>query len=179
MRSVIPEKLLRLIDEIDDHGHADLDRLKVVTPWFKPAERPGIFGLWAAKRAAGRKGKTIGEAGKLLDEARKLLGGTSTRQTFLYCPARQDAEWLHEQAAALLAPMKAHPCRPLHLVRQGLALHLGLNQGPEAAHTMASAFCQHHDPRLGETLCGPSRTKLFDIIDFMHRIEAIEEDKGR
>ena len=179
MRSAVPEKLLRLIDEIDDHGHASLNQLAVLSRWFVPVERPGTFGLWVAKRAAGRKGKTIGEAGALLNEARKLLGITSTRESFLHRPDPQAAELLHEQAAALLVAMKPHACRPLLLVRQGLALYLGLDQGPEAACALVAAFCQHHDPRLGETLCGPSRTKLFDVIDFMRRIEAIEEDEGR
>ncbi|MBL9131292.1 MAG: hypothetical protein JNG86_08840 [Verrucomicrobiaceae bacterium] len=179
MRSTAPEKLLRLIDEIDDHGHTSLHRLAVLAAWFKPVERPSSFGLWVAKRSAGRKGKTTGEAGALLDEARKLLGITSTRESFLHRPSPQAAALLHEQAAALLSAMTPHACRPLLLVRQGLALYLGLDQGPEAAYALAAAFCQHHDPRLGETLCGPSRTKLFDLIDYMHRIEAIEEDEGR
>lgn len=179
MRSNVPEKLLRLIDEIDEHGHASLHRLAVMTKWFVPAERPGAFGLWVAKRSAGRKGKTTGEAGALLDEARKLLGVTSSRATLLYRPPLEAVTCLHEQAAALLITMKPNACRPLLLVRQGLALYLGLDQGPEAACALAAAFCQHHDPRLGETLCGPSRTKLFDVIDYMHRIEAIEEDEGR
>ena len=178
MRSAVLDNLLRVIDEIDDLGHASLKRLMTLSDWFVSGARPGFFGLWVAKRAAGRKGKTTGEAGALLDQARKLLGVTSSRATLLYRPPPEAATLLHEQAAALLATMKSHACRPLLLVRQGLVLYLGLDQGPAAACALAAAYCQHHDPRLGETLCGPSRTKIFDIIDFMHRIEAIEEDEG-
>ena len=77
MRTPVPEKLLAIVDEIDAHGSTSLARLTVLKKWFEHPGRLPAFGLWIAKRAAARKGKTKGEAGALLDEAR-ALPGTST-----------------------------------------------------------------------------------------------------
>src|SRR4051812_18972258 len=74
MRTPVPEKLLKLVDDIAAEGDAPLTRLTVLKKWFE--ERPGrlpAFGAWVARRAASRKGKTRGEAGALFDAARALL----------------------------------------------------------------------------------------------------------
>jgi hydroxymethylpyrimidine/phosphomethylpyrimidine kinase len=70
MRTPVPEKLLAITEEIDTRGFANLTRLTVLKQWFERPGRLPAFGLWIAKRAAGRKGKTQGAAGALLDEAK-------------------------------------------------------------------------------------------------------------
>lgn len=72
----------KIIDDIDTQGNASLTRLVVLEKWFDHPGRLAAFGLWIARRAAGRKGKTTGEAGTLLDETRTLLGTAATRESF-------------------------------------------------------------------------------------------------
>lgn len=187
MRTNVPEMLLTIIDEIDACGSANLTRLAVLQPWFERPGRLSDFGLWIAKRAAGRKGKTKGEAGTLLNEARDLLGTTATRENFLSRPDRDAARLLHDRARNLQnefddqprGPERINHCRPLLLLEQGLALHLGLSNSPSGGYKLAANFCQHTDARHGSCLTGPSATKILELVRFMFFCEAIEENERR
>ena len=175
----LPDQLLEIVDEIDDQGHASLTRLEVLTPWFEGAGRLPSFGLWVAKRSAARKGKTKGAAAALLDEARTLLGGTATREDFLRGPDQHEGTLLHDRAREFRLAHRPQECVQLGLVEQGLALYLGLAQLPVDGGKLAEDLCRHKDSSLGTILCGPSRTKILEIVRFMYRIEAREEDDGR
>ncbi len=80
MRTANPEKILKIIEDIETQGNASMTRLTVLKKWFEASGRLAAFGLWLARRAAGRKGKTKGAASALLDETRALLGTSSTRK---------------------------------------------------------------------------------------------------
>lgn len=187
MRTQVPEKLLTIVEEMDTHGFASLTRLTVLNEWFEHPGRLPAFGLWIAKRAAGRKGKTKAAAGALLDEARALLGTTATREGFLRAPEPRAAKLLHDRARDLQiesepqiwGPVRIIHCWPLLLVEQGLALHLGLNGSPSEGNKLATNFCQHYDSQHGYCLIGPSRTKVMEIVRFMFSHEAIEEECPR
>lgn len=187
MRTQVPEKLQAIVDEIDAHGSASLTRLTVLKKWFEQPGRLPAFGLWMAKRAAGRKGKTKAAAGALMDEARVLLGTTATREGFLRTVEPGAAKRLHDRARDFQnefqhqqwGPVRIIHCWPLLLVEEGLALYLGIGDSPAAGYKLAADFCQHYDSRFGNSLNGPSRTKIMEIIQFMFNTEAIEEDNGR
>lgn len=184
MRTEIPEKLIAIVEEIDAKGNANVTRLTVLKRWFETPGRLPTFGLWVARRAAGRKGKTKDAAGALLDEARGLLGTTATRESFLQPIDRRAAGDLHNRARDFQHDFEPHQwgpvriihCWPLFLVEQGLALHLGLRDAPADGYKLAADLCQHYDPRYGQGLNGPSRTKVMEIVRFMFTVEAIEED---
>jgi len=186
MRTEVPEKLLAIVDEIDAHGSANLTRLTVLKKWFEEPGRLPAFGLWIAKRAAGRKGKTKAEAGALLDEARALLGTTATREGFLRAVSPDAAKRLHDRARDFQnefqpqqwGPVRIIHCWPLLLVEQGLALYLSPAASPAEGYKLAADFCQHYDSRHGNSLSGPSRTKIMEIVRFMFTLEAVEMDNG-
>ena len=73
MRTDIPEKLLKISDEIEAHGNANLTRLTVLKKWFDYSGRLPPFAIWVAGRASARKGRTGGQAAELLRQARALL----------------------------------------------------------------------------------------------------------
>lgn len=183
MRTQVPEKLIAIADEIDAKGSAKLTRLTVLKKWFEHPGRLPAFGLWIAKRAAGRKGKTNGAAGALLDEARALLGTTGTREGFLHAPEPRAAQLLHDRARDFQntfqnqqwGPVRIIQCWPLLLVEQGLALYLGKGS-PTLGYKLAADFCQHYDLKYGNCLNGPSRTKILEIVRYMFTIEAIEPE---
>ncbi len=180
MRTQVPEKLLAIVEEIDAHGSANLTRLTVLKKWFEHPSRLRAFGLWIAKRAAGRKGKTKAAAGALLDEARALLGTTATREGFLRTVQPGAARLLHDRARDFQngfqhqqwGPVRVIHCWPLLLVEQGLALYLRLAASPTEGYKLAADFCQHYDPQFGHSLNGPSRTKIMEIVSFMFTLEA-------
>ena len=187
MRTHVPEKLLAIVEEIDTHGSASLTRLTVLKKWFEHPGRLPAFGLWIAKRASGRKGKTMAEAGALLNDARALLGTTATREDFLRSVEHGAAKRLHDRARDFQnefphqqwGPVRIIHCWPLLLVEEGLALYLSPAASPAEGYKLAADFCQHYDSRHGNTLNGPSRTKVMEIVRFIFNLEAIEEDDGR
>lgn len=187
MRTEVPEKLQAIVEEIDANGSASLTRLTVLKKWFQHPGRLPAFGLWIAKRAAGRKGKTKAEAGALLNEARFLLGTTATREGFMRLVDPIEAKLLHDRARDFQnqfqnqqsGPVRIIHSWPLLLVEQGLALYLGIQDLPAAGYKLATDFCQHDDPRFGQCLNGPSRTKIMEIVRFMFILEGIEEDDDR
>lgn len=187
MRTNVPEKLLAIVEGINTHGSASLTRLTVLKKWFEHPGRLPAFGLWIAKRAAGRKGKTKAEAGALLDEAHAQLGTTATREGFLRAVEPGAAKRLRDRARDFQnefqnqqwGPVRIIHCWPLLLVEQGLALYLGPAASPADGYKLAADFCQHYDSRYGNSLNGPSRTKIMEIVRFMFTYETIEEDDGR
>jgi hypothetical protein len=187
MRTQVPEKLLAIVEEIDAQGSASLTRLTVLKKWFEHPGRLPAFGLWIAKRAASRKGKTKAAAGALMDEARALLGTTATREGFLRPVEPGVARLLHDRARDFQnefqhqqwGPVRIIHCWPLLLVEQGLALYLGPAASPSEGYKLAADFCQHYDSRYGNSLNGPSRTKIMEIVRFMFTYETVEEEVGR
>ena len=187
MRTDVPKKLQTIVEEIDAHGSASLTRLTVLKKWFEHSGRLPAFGLWIAKRAAGRKGKTNAAAGALMDEAHALLGTTATREGFLRAVDPGAAKLLHDRARDLQnefqhqqwGPVRIIHCWPLLLVEQGLALYLGPAASPTEGYKLAADFCQHYDSRYGNGLNGPSRNKIMEIVRFMFTYVAVEEEDGR
>ncbi len=181
MRTNVPEKLLQIVEEIDAHGQANLTRLTVLKKWFVCPGRLPAFGLWVARRSAGRKGTTKGPARALLDEVRVLLRSESTpinRRAAKSLQARArnfQNEYDHHRWVSL----RIVHCGPLLLVEKGLALSLGEADTPSAGYQLAADFCANYDPRYGNSLNGPGRTKLLEIVRFMFTVEAREERESR
>ena len=141
------------------------------------------FGLWIARRAAGRKGQTRGPAGALLDETRALLGSASTRDSVFQPIDRRAAESLHDRAKAFRrdfenqsgGPVRVIHCWPVWLVEGGLALHTGRSRRPGDGYKLAVDWAQNDDPKYGHGLNGPSRGKLDELVRFMFTVEALED----
>lgn len=183
MRTAVPEKILKIIDDIDTHGNVPLTRLTVLKKWFEHSGRLSAFGLWVARRAAGRKGKTKGEAGALLDETRALLGTAATRESLFQQIDRKAAEELHDRARDFQnefkkqqwGPVRIIHCWPLLLVEKGLAIHTGLDRHASDGYQLAADWTKHYDSRYGDGLNGPSRGKLHELVRFMFAVEAVED----
>jgi hypothetical protein len=63
----------------------------------------------------------------------------------------------------------------LMLVEHALAIHLGHKNSPADGYKLAADYCQNFDPRYGNGLNGPSRTKIEEMVRFMFTIEASED----
>ena len=184
MRTAIPEKIQKIIQDLDTRDNVSLTRLTVLKKWFEAPGRLSAFGLWLARRAAGRKGKTKGAAGDLLDETRALLGTSSTRESYFQPIDPAAAANLHDRARDFhnefqnqqWGPVQIIHCWPVLLVEQGLALHTGLKRHPGDGYKLAADWAQNYDPRHGNGLNGPSRGKLEELMRFMFTIEASEDE---
>ena len=182
MQTAVPEKVSAIIDEIGNRGFAEQTRLTVLKAWLKPPHRLKAFGLWIARKAAGRKGKTAGIAGDLLNEARQLLGASSTRESVFQQIDHGAARALYDRAVAFQnqirdtrwANIRQIECWPLFLVEQGLALHIGLSQTPSDGYRLAADWAKNYDSKFGTNLNGPSTGKLDELVRFMFSVEALE-----
>jgi len=182
MRTSVPEKLLKIIDEIDEHGQAGLTRLTVLKKWFAHPNRLSAFSLWVAARAVSRRGKTSGAAATLFLEARTLLAGLDPIAPKLN---HQAAQRLHDRLRDFQSEYKNQrwgPVRIVHnwnllLVEEALSVYLLHGQSPWHGYKLAADYCRHYDSRYGESLNGPSRTKISEIVRFMFTVEALEDDR--
>jgi hypothetical protein len=185
MRTDVPEKVLKIIDDIDTQGNTSLTRLTVLKKWFEHPGRLPAFGLRIARRASGRKGKTKREAGVLLNETRALLGTAATRESLFQQIDRKAAESLLDRAKAFhnefqnqqWGPVRIIHCWPLLLVEEGLALHTGLRRHPSDGYRLAANWTQNFDSRYGNGLNGPSRGKLQELVRFMSSVEVLEDGR--
>ena len=181
MRTSVPEKLLKIIDEIDAHGQANLTRLTVLKKWFARPKRLSAFAIWVAARAVSRKGKTSGTAATLFLEARTLVSGLEEITPKLN---RQAAQRLYDRLRDFQSEYKNQqwgPVRIVHnwnllLVEEALSVYLWHGQSPSHGYKLAADYCRHYNPRYGESLNGPSRTKIAEIVRFMFTVEALEDD---
>ncbi len=182
MRTAVPEKILKIIEDIEAHGNAPLTRLTVLKKWFEHPGRLSAFGLWIARRASGRKGKTKGEAGALLNETRALLGTAATKESVFQKIGWDAAKSLHDRARDFhnefqnqrWGPVRIIRCWPLLLVEKGLALHAGFNRHPSDGYKLAADWAQNYDSRYGNGLNGPSAGKLQELVQYMFTVEAVE-----
>jgi hypothetical protein len=180
MRTNIPEKLLKIADDIDAHGSASLTRLSVLKKWFEKPERLSAFAVWIATRATSRKGKTGGAAAELFREARTLLRGWDKLHPKL---DRRTAQTLHnrlrdfqdEHQKQRWGSVRIIYNWNLMLVEHALANYLWHMDSPADGYKLAVDFCQNYDSRYGNGLNGPSRTKILEIVRFMFTIEALED----
>lgn len=93
-RTNVPEKLLKIVEEIDARGEANLTRLAILKKWFERPGRLSAFALWVAARACSREGKTGGTAAELFREARTLLAGLDKVRPK---PVRKKTQGLHDR----------------------------------------------------------------------------------
>ena len=185
MRTAVPQKILKIIDDIGTQGNVPLTRLTVLKKWFEGPGRLPAFGLWIARRASGRKGKTKDGAGDLLNEARALVGTAATRESLFQQIDREAAQSLHDRAREFQSEFRNHQwgpvrivhCWPLLLVEEGLALHLDHAATPSGGYQLAADWAQHYDSRPGNGLNGPSRGKLVELVRFMFNVEAQEDER--
>jgi hypothetical protein len=181
MRTKVPEKILKIIEEIEVTGHANLMRLAVLKKWFEYPRRLQAFGLWVATKASARKGKTIGVGGELFAEARFLL---ATRRIADPGPDPIATKDLRDRLKAFQNEYQRQAWGPvqiiknwnLMLVEEGLSLYLGYGNTPSDGYRLASNYCQHFNPRYGNSLDESSHVKLAEMVRFMFTLEGIEDD---
>ena len=181
MRTTIAEKLLKIVNEIDERAHVSLTRLTVLKKWFEPSGRLPAFAIWVGSRASSRKEKTGDGAAALFRQARALLAGVDPVRPHL---DRQAAETLHyrlqefqnEHQNQRWGPVRLIRDWDLMLVEQALAIWLWHGKSPAHGYKLAADYCKHYDSRYGKGLNGPSRTKIQEIVRFMFLVEAREED---
>lgn len=184
MRTSVPEKLLAIVDDIDANGDANLTRLTVLKKWFETPGRLAPFALWIAARAASRKGKTQGEAATLFREARAIVANLDRINPVL---DRDAAARLHSQLVAFQNEYRHDQWGAVRIVRnwqlmlveKGLAIALDRSPSPSDGYKLAADYCQHYDSRYGNSLNGPSATKLLEIVRWMFTHEAREDEPSR
>lgn len=180
----VPEKLQQIINDISEHGSAELTRLTVLKKWFERSERLLPFAVWVAARATSRKGKSKGEAATLFSEARSLLKGLNQlRPEFDEAAAQRLYSRLqafqNEYERQRGGRVRIVTNWNLFIVEKALAVMLGYASGPSSGYRLAADYCRHYDPRYGERLSGPSETKILEIVRFMFTREALEDWPSR
>jgi hypothetical protein len=182
MRTNVPEKLLRIVEQVDEQGSAEVTRLTVLKKWFDRPGRLPAFAVFIATRAMSRKGKTAGEAAVLFREARSLLAGHDKSSPTL---DRSRAEVLHQRLVAFQNEYRNiawGAVRIIHnwnlmLIEHALALYLANSPSPSAGYKLAAYYCEHYDPRYGTNLNGPSSLKILEIVRWMFTREAVEDER--
>ena len=180
MRTNIPEKLLKIVDDIHERGDVNLTRLTVLKKWFGRPQRLSKFALWVASRAVSRKGKTNTATAELFRDARALLADLNSpapkadREVVRRLHARL-RDFQNEYDRQRWGPVRIIHNWNLMLIEQALEIWLRYSDRPEVGYKLAADYCQNYDPRYGNGLNGPSRTKIEEIVRFMFTVEALED----
>jgi hypothetical protein len=182
MRTTVPEKLLKIVDDIDANGDANLTRLTVLKKWFEMPGRLKPFALWVAARASSRKGKTEGDAATLFGEARALLADLDRVHPQIDMRA---ARALHDRLRAFQNEYRNDRWGAVRIVRNwqlllvenGLAIALDSQPSASAGYKLAADYCQNYDPKYGNSLNGPSSTKILELVRWMFTHEALEGEQ--
>jgi hypothetical protein len=183
MSTKIPDKLLKIADEIGANGCANQTRLTVLKKWFERPERLRAFALWMAKLAIANNDKHLGEVGELFQAADELLSDadildprldrTAARELYRRLRAFQDTY----KPVAWGAVREIHDWNLL-MVEEGLDIVLVVSATPSDGYRLATDYCTHYDPRYGTNLNGPSKAKVEEIARFMFEYEALENERG-
>jgi hypothetical protein len=176
-RTAISDKLREIAAAIEQRGSANLTRLTVIKKWFEVPSHLSSFAIFIADHASRRKTKTTKKAGELIREARTLLADVD-----VFAPNIP-----HKAATRLYVALQAfqneHRNVPwgavriirdhnLFLIECGLHIYLAHGNAPTEGYRLAANYCENYDPRYGNSLNGPSRRGIEEIIDFIHHVEA-------
>jgi len=179
MQSDVPERLLRIADEIRELGSARTTRLTIIKRWFQDKRRLRAIAILIASRVANRKIKGTREATDLYLRARALLG---IRPPLCSVVPRRVAQQLREDlrtfqnehkktAWGMVRVLKNHD---LFLIEEALGILLRRTVSPADGYRLVAAFCQHYDSRCSEGLNGPSRARIQEIVQFMRSVKERE-----
>jgi hypothetical protein len=180
MTTNVPEKLLKVADDIATQGQASLTRLTVLKKWFERPGRLPAFALWLAARAIFGQRQARGKAAEFYQASRSLLAGADQPGFILDQAA---ARSLHDQLRDFQSEYQHQqwgPVRIVHhwdlmLVEQGLAICLWHSASPAHGYKLAADYCQHYDSRYGNGLNGPSQKKIEEIARFLRAVETLKE----
>jgi hypothetical protein len=180
MPTDVPEKLVKIVRDMDECDNVSLTRLTVLKKWFERPVRLRAFGVWIAQQACARKEKSAGAAA-LIADAWELVGGADELHPRLKRAAAEALLGRLEDFQDEHKNQNWGPVRIVHdwnllLVEAGLALYLRHDDSPSQGYKLAADFCQHYDPRYGNGLNGPSAARIKEIVGFIMTVERLEEE---
>ena len=183
----VPEKLLKLADEIAEVGSANLTRLTVLKKWFEGPLGPNrmrAFGAWMGRQAIANGLKAADdEVVPLLKEARSVLRGCDRFRPELSAAEHEKMRAVHDHLRDFQntyrriqwGAVRQIENWQVYLVERGLAL-LMRHSYPSDAYRLAASYCENYDPRYGNGLNGPSRDRILDTARFLRRMEGAESE---
>jgi len=175
-------KLQKLIEDIKEHGNANLTKLTILKKWFETPSRLTSFGIFIARSACQSTLKTTGDAASLLGDAKLLLTDVDVFESGI---SHGTAAKLHGRLMSFQNEHRRLEWGSVRLIRNenlffvesGLGLFLGHSRSPTEGYRLATAFCEHYDPRYGNGLNGPSVGKIEEIARHILATEAHEKIK--
>ena len=178
--TTISDKLREIVTTIEQRGSANLTRLTVIKKWFEVATHLSSFAIFIADHASRRKTKTTKAAAELIRGARTLLCDVD-----IFAPKipREAASRFHLSLQAFQNEFRNVPWGAVRIIRElnlyliecGLDIYLGHGATPTVGYRLAASFCENYDPRYPNSLNGPSRRRIKEIIEFIHLVEAREK----
>jgi hypothetical protein len=179
-RTAISDKLREIADAIELRGSANLTRLTVIKKWFEVPSHLSSFAIFIADHASRRKTKTTKKPGELIREARALLADVDVfgpnvprkAATRLYVSLQAFQNEHRNVAWGAVRIIRDHN---LFLIECGLHIYLAHGDTPTEGYRLAANYCENYDPRYGNSLNGPSRRRIEEIIDFIRHVEAREK----
>ena len=95
---------------------------------------------------------------------------------------RREAKQLYERLNAFQneyvrqqwVPVRMIRNHYLFLVEEGLRIYLWRANSPSDGYRLAANYCENYDSQYGNSLNGPSYTKVQEIIRFIFTMEALE-----
>lgn len=179
MRTQIPEKLLKIVDEIDLSGSASITKLTVIKKWFSDSSRIKSFSIYLAKKACSRSGKAKSDEKELFIECRELLNLTETISPKL--PKLKVNKIIDKLFAyqngyrkGCFTVIREIKNWNLFIIELALKSFIGPSD-PVIGYELFSKYCQHYDSKYGNSLNGPSKQKILETVRFMYVVEAKEE----
>ncbi len=180
MNKSTPEKLAKIVKQIEEAGSATLTKLTVLKKWFEKPSRISSFAIFIAIKAYANRNKEINDSIELYKAANELL-----KNVDLFKPdiSNIEAEKLYIHLKKFQSEYKGSSWEDirvindmnLFLIEEGLRIYLW-SLTPSSAYRLAANYCEHYDSRYGNALSGPSYKKIKEIIDFVNDIEKYEEN---
>ena len=179
-RTTIAYKLGDIAAAIKQRGSANPTRLTVIKKWFEVPSHLSSFAIFIADQASRRKTKTTKEASELIREARTLLADADVfapkiprkAATRLYASPRT---FQNEHRNVPWGAVRIIRDHNLFLIECGIHIYLEHGKKPTEGYCLAANYCENYDPRYGNSLNGPSRRRLEEIIDFIQHVESREK----
>ncbi len=179
----IPNKLQKIVADIEECGHANLTRLTVLKKWFETPFRLRSFGIFIACRALTHTRETTKAEQELFREAHEMLADVDVFDPNI---PRTDATKLRVRLEAFQnehqklqwASVRVIHNMNLFFVEGGLRLYLRHGNSPAEGYRLAANYCEHYDPRYGNGLNGPSVDRIEEISGFVLAFGAHEKARS-
>ena len=184
MTTNIPEKIVSILDDLNDSGFQNVTRLTILKKWFNESARLGSFASFVARKAISHKGKVKNKYEiELFKKARRLFIKVDVFHPKIDKKAADHLynelkDYQNNHRKIRWGQVRIIENWNLLLIERAIEIIRYYPDHTDLGYKLAADYFNSYDSNHGTGLYPKSAYKLKEFIQFMFTKEAKKDDEG-